>query len=80
MPRKRAKLVVTAHRTAEARRIVGDQHKLIERLKALGHPTLDAERALQTYVSALKHLEDHERRLGKEGEAKKRETKKPQSN
>ena len=38
---------------------------------------LDAERALRTYVSALKHLEDHERRVRNEGKAKK--SRKPKS-
>jgi hypothetical protein len=77
MPRKKAKLIVAAHRVAEARRIVANQHELIVTLKALGQPTVDAERALQTYLSALKHLEDHERRVRAESKAKKRETKKP---
>jgi len=80
MPRKKANLIVAAHRAAEARRIVADQHALIGRLKASGHPTLDAERALQTYLSSLRHLEDHEDKVRTEGKAKKRETKKPHSN
>ena len=80
MPRKKAELILAAHRATEARRIVADQHELMTRLKASGHSTLDAERALRTYVSALEHLEDHERRVRNEGKAKKRETKKPQSN
>jgi hypothetical protein len=77
MPRKNAKLIVAAHRAAEARKIVAGQSELIMRLKASGQPTLDAERALQTYVSALKHLEDHERKVRAAVRAKKRETKKP---
>src|SRR5208282_5286007 len=35
---------------------VNPENALIARLKASGHSTLDAERALRTYVSALKHL------------------------
>jgi hypothetical protein len=79
MPRTKPKVILAAHRAAEARRIVADQHLLIVTLNALGRPTVDAERALQTYVSALMHLEDHEHKVKKEGEGKKRETKKPQS-
>jgi len=56
MPRKKVALVSATHRASEARRIVTDRHELIARLKASGHSTLDAERALRTYVSALKHL------------------------
>ncbi len=79
MPRKKPKLILAAHRVAEARQIVADVGELIVTLKASGRPTLDAERALQTYVSSLKHLEDHERRVRKEGEAKKRKAKGPRS-
>ncbi len=60
--------------------MVAEQHQLIAKLKALKRPTLDAERALKAYVSSLKHLEDHERKIRMEDKAKKRETKKPQSN
>ena len=74
MPRRNTRLIVAAHRVAEARRIVASQQELIARLKALGQSTFDAERALQTYLSALKHLEDHERRV--RTAVKKRETKK----
>ena len=48
---------------AEARRIIADQHALIEKLRASKQATLDAERSLQVYASSLKHLEDHERRI-----------------
>ena len=68
--RKKTKFIVAARRAGEARQMVANQHALIARLKASGHPTLDAERALRTYISALKHLEDHERRVRKEGKAK----------
>ena len=78
MPRKkRTKLVLAAHRTAEARRIVAAQQELIARLTALRQPMFDAECALQTYVSSLKHLEDHERMV--RTAVIKRETKKPPS-
>jgi hypothetical protein len=45
-------------------------------LKASGRPTLEAEQVLQTYLSALKHLEDNERRIREADKAKKGETKK----
>jgi hypothetical protein len=77
MPRKKVKLVVAAHRVAEARRIVDEQNTLIAKLQAAGQPTVEAQRALQSYVSALKHLEEHERMLRQENRAKRRETKKP---
>jgi hypothetical protein len=79
MPRKRFELIVAAQRLVKARRIVADQNELIARRKALGQPTLDAERALETYRSALKHLEDHESRVRNEGKAKKRERKQKQN-
>lgn len=76
MPRKKQKLIVAAHRVAEARRIVADLNDRIVTLKASGRPTLEAERALETYVSLLKHLEDHERRIKEQDKTKKHETKK----
>jgi len=76
MPRKKPKLIVAAHRVAEARRIVAEQHQLIAKLKAFGRPTLDAERTLQMYVGSLKHLEDYERKIRMEDKAKTGETKK----
>ena len=72
MPRKNPKLVLAAGRAAEARRIVAGQQLLIETLKASGQPTLEAERSLQLYVSALGVLEGHERRLREERRAKTR--------
>ena len=63
MPRKDPKGIVAGHRVAEARRIIADQHALIEKLRASKQATLDAERSLQVYASSLKHLEDHERRI-----------------
>jgi hypothetical protein len=80
MPRKHAKLALAAYRVAEARRIVASQRDLIAKLQALGRPTLDAERLLQSYLSALENLEGHERKVREDREAKKRETKKRQSN
>jgi len=79
MPRKKVKLIVAAQRVAEARRIVDEQTTLIARLRAAGHPTFDAGRALGSYISALKHLENHERRMRHENRPKRRETKKPRS-
>jgi protein-disulfide isomerase-like protein with CxxC motif len=72
---RRGRLSLSA---AEARQIIADQYKLIVRLKSSGQPTLNAERALKTYVSAHNHLEDHERRVRTESKAKKQETKEPQ--
>ena len=63
MPRKDPKGIVAGHRVAEARRIIADQHALIEKLRSSKQATLDAERSLQVYASSLKHLEDHERRI-----------------
>ena len=76
MPRKKPKLILAADRVAEARKIVADQRELSMTLKASGRPTLQAEQALSTYVSSLKHLEDHERRIREEDKAEPRETKK----
>ena len=76
MPRKKPKLIVAAHRVAEARRIVAEQHQIIAKLQAFGRPTLDAERTLQMYVGSLKHLEDYERKIRMEDKAKTGETKK----
>jgi hypothetical protein len=80
MPRKHAKLALPEYRVAEARRIIASQRDLITNLGALGRPTLDAERLLQSYLSALENLEGHERKIREEREAKKRETRKRQSN
>ena len=63
MPRKHAALVVASQRAAEARRLIADQQNLIARLRALKQPTTDAEAMLQTYRSALRHLEDHEDKI-----------------
>ena len=79
MLRKKTKFIVAAHWVAEARRIVADQHELTMTLKASGRPTLEAEQVLQTYLSALKHLEDNERRIREADKAKKGETKKRQA-
>jgi hypothetical protein len=63
MPRQSPKLILAALRVSEARRIVTEQNMQIARLEIAGEPTHDAKRALQSYESALKHLEAHERRL-----------------
>jgi len=76
MPRKKPRLAVAAQRVADARRIVAEQKDLIAKLTAAGGSTLDAERALASYLSALRHLEHHERMLREEERAKRRETKK----
>ncbi len=70
------KLVVAEGRTAEARQIVARQSELIAKLKASGQPTLDAERTLLTYISALKHLEAHAAIIRADVSARKHETRK----
>jgi len=80
MPRKQPKLILAAHRAAEARRIVENQRGLIAVLKAKGESTLQAEATLQMYLSSLKLLEDQEWKIRQERKAKKGETKKPHSN
>ena len=76
MPRKQPKLILAAHRAAEARRIVANQRGLIAMLKAKGESTLQAEATLQMYLRSLKLLEDHEWKIRQERKAKKGETKK----
>ena len=76
MPRKHPKLIVAAHRAAEARRAVENQRVIIAVLKAKGELTLEAEATLQMYLSALKLLESHEWKVRQERKAKKGETKK----
>ncbi len=56
--------------------MIANLNDRIVTLKASGLPTLEAERALETCVSSLKHLEDHERRVKEQGNTKKQETKK----
>jgi hypothetical protein len=76
MPKRDTKLVVAEGRTAEARRIVARQSELIEKLTASGQPSLEAERTLLIYISALKHLEAHEAIVRADVGARKHETKK----
>lgn len=73
MPRKNVKLILAAHRAAEAARIVAKQQDIIATLKALGQPTAEAERALQTYLSALAHLESHLVRIKVERKKRRQE-------
>ena len=63
MPRKHATLIAIGERVTEARRLVARQEALIRNLKIAKQPTADAEASLFTYLSALRHLEDHERRI-----------------
>lgn len=76
MPRKHATLVVASERVAEARRIVANQEALVATLRVAKRPTANAEAALFTYLSALRHLEDHERKIKKGLKAKIGETRK----
>ena len=57
-------------------RIVEVQSGLLEQLRAMGEPTLEAQDALNTYTSGLKHLEAYELKLREDAKAKKGETKK----
>ena len=78
MPRKwpsKTKLGLLADRIAEARRIINAQQTLLEKLRAAGAPTREAEGALRNYASSLMHLLAYERKLKEEAEAKKGETK-----
>jgi hypothetical protein len=72
MPRKHAILVAAAKRVTVARRLIADQQDLIARLRALKKPTADAEAMLQTYRSALRHLEDHEDKIKQDLKARTR--------
>ena len=76
MPRKPPKRMEVKARVAEAQRIVEGQHGLVERLRAMGKPTLEARETLNTYASGLKHLEAYELKLREEAKTKKGETKK----
>jgi hypothetical protein len=74
VPRKRPKLVTVAERLVVARRVVANQSVLVRKLRAKGHPTLEAEGTLQSYRSSLHHLESHERKMRADAKAKKGET------
>ena len=76
MPRKKLKLALLADQIVTARRIVEAQQALLERLRVNGQPIYEAEAALRTYVSSLKHLLAHADKLRDEALAKKAETKK----
>lgn len=68
-------MIVAARRAAEARRAVENQRGLIAVLKAKAESTLGAEATLRMYLGLLKLLEDHEWKIKKQREAKKRATK-----
>ena len=80
MPRKHATLVAAAKRIAVARRLIVDQQDLIARLRASKQPTADAEAMLQTYRSALRHLEDHEDKIKQDLKARTGRTRRKISN
>ena len=75
-PMKKPKLVVVELRVNEARRIVARQQALVDKLRADGQPTTDAEMSLEMYINALVHLEALRAKLRQEAEAKKGETRK----
>jgi hypothetical protein len=70
MPRRKPGLTLAARRVAYAKRVVADQRQLVATLKASGRPTSAAERALSSYVSSLKHLEDREQGIRQSDEDK----------
>jgi hypothetical protein len=67
MPRRRLELVVLSQRIAAAQRIIADQQVLIAKLKAAGQPSIEAESALRSYLSSLRHLEDRARKIRAKG-------------
>jgi hypothetical protein len=76
MPRKHDTLVVASQRIAEARRLVANQEALIANLRVARRATGNAEATLFTYLSALRHLEDQERKIKGRLKARIGETKK----
>jgi hypothetical protein len=74
MPRKISKLRIVTLQLANARRIVAEQQGLVAELRAAGHPTVEVEGTLRTYLSALTRLEAHECKLREDATAKKGES------
>ena len=74
MPRKISILQILALQLAHARRIVDEQQGLVAALRAQGQSAFEADGTLRTYLSALAHLEAHERELKAEAAAKKGES------
>jgi hypothetical protein len=66
---------LAASQTANARRIVANQYVRMTRLKLAGQSTVGAETSLEIF-SALKLLEDQERKISKVNNAKRGETRK----
>jgi hypothetical protein len=73
-PVKKPKLVVVELRVNEARQIVARQQAVVDKLKADGQSTMEAEASLEMYVNALVHLEALRTKLRQEAKAKKGET------
>ena len=67
-------MIAAAERVAEARRLVASQETLVANLRVAKRPTADAEAALFAYLSALRHLEDHERKIKQGVKPRIRET------
>jgi hypothetical protein len=57
MPRKKQKVIVAAHRVAEARRMITNLNDRIVTLKATGRPTLEASERLKRMSVCLSTLE-----------------------
>ena len=65
MLEKESTLEQAVRHVAEAKRFVAEQRQRIEKLKASGISTLDAEQTLDVFTTTLKLLEDHEQYLRK---------------
>jgi hypothetical protein len=76
MPRKKAKLVEIGQKIEVARRIVGKQQAIVEKLIANKKPSAEAEGTLRTYLSSLNHLETHQRQMRQAAKVKRGETRK----
>jgi hypothetical protein len=76
MPRKKAKLVEIGQKIEVARRIVGKQQAIVEKLIANKKPSAEAEGTLRTYLSSLNHFETHQRQMRQAAKVKRGETRK----
>jgi len=63
MTEKETTLEQAIRHVAEAKRLIAEQRQRIEKLKAAGISTLDAEQALDVLSSSLPLLKKHERHV-----------------
>lgn len=61
MTEKESTLEQAVRQVAESKRFIAEQRQRIEKLRASGISTLDAEQTLDVLSSTLKLLENHER-------------------